>query len=189
MSNGGIIFNKDFKVKTDFRKKAAEKEKSKSNKSMNLIKKVRGNFNKSKVQKKNKKKNKENKDEGQLTYEDDEDEIENFPTEYDIETLKEFDSKMENMQTTNDKSDLYNFLEKDKQKNLDKISKLIELKENNIKFIETPLHIVIINTINTVEKVFKKIMKQKKFKLSYHDKIYLGVAFGFIALLLLIFKL
>jgi hypothetical protein len=102
----------------------------------------------------------------------------------------EFDFKQKNSKLMNEKSDTYDYLLKDKSKNLKKLSKLMEYKDEATKFINTPLHLVILNTITTVERVITAVSKNGvNVTLTYVDKFYLGVAIGFISILLLLFKI
>lgn len=103
---------------------------------------------------------------------------------------KEFDSKQKNSKLLNEKSDTYDYLLKDKSKNLKKLSKLMESKDEATKFINTPLHLVILNTITAVERVIMAVSKNGvNATLTYVDKFYLGIALSFISILLLLFKI
>jgi len=105
-------------------------------------------------------------------------------------TKKEFDSIKKNTNLLNEKSDTYDFLLKDKSKNLKKLSKLMESKDEPTKFINTPLSLIILNTITAVERVVTGFSnKGLNTTLTYVDKFYLGVATGFISLMLLLFKI
>tara|TARA_B100000405_G_scaffold13983_1_gene11626 strand:+ start:4414 stop:4827 length:414 start_codon:yes stop_codon:yes gene_type:complete len=99
---------------------------------------------------------------------------------------KEFEVMKANTNVQNDKDELYDYLQKNNNKNLDKLSKLLEEKDRSSKLLDTPLHKIIGRTINTVEKLSTKVSKQEKLDLTHHDKTYLGVAFAFIALILTI---
>lgn len=102
----------------------------------------------------------------------------------------EFDSKQKNSTLLNEKSDTYDYLLKDKSKNLKKLSKLMEAKDEATQFINTPLHLVILNTITAVERVITAVSKDGvNVTLTYVDKFYLGIAMGFISILLLLFKI
>lgn len=100
---------------------------------------------------------------------------------------KEFDVMKANTTVQNDKDELYDYLQKNNNKNLDKLSKLLEQKDKSSKLMETPLHKIIGRTIDTVEKLSTKVSKQEQIILTHHDKTYLGVAFAFIALILTVF--
>jgi hypothetical protein len=105
-------------------------------------------------------------------------------------TQKEFQSKQKNTKLLNEKSDTYDYLLKDKSKNLKKLSKLMESNDETTKFINTPLSLIILNTITAVERVVTAFSKKGlNATLTYVDKFYLGVATGFISILLLLFKI
>ena len=103
---------------------------------------------------------------------------------------KEFDLKYENTTLINEKSDTYDYLLKNKSKNLTKLTKLMQIKDEELSFSNTPLHLLILKTITTVEAFITQISKHGfNFKITYSDKFYLGILSGVICILLLLFKL
>ena len=92
-----------------------------------------------------------------------------------------------NTNVKNDKDELYDYLQKNNNKNLDKLSKLLEEEDKASKLLDTPLHKILSRTINTVEKLSTKVSKQEELSLTHHDKTYLGVGFFLIALVLTMF--
>jgi hypothetical protein len=107
----------------------------------------------------------------------------------DFESKKlDFNKRKEKSKTLNDKSLLYDDLLKDRAKNLKRLSRLMDDDKNSeMKFFETPLHIIVLKTITTLEKFIASLQKYGfKFKLNYDDKIYLGLACGVMSLLMLL---
>jgi len=103
---------------------------------------------------------------------------------------KEFDDKYENTTLINEKSDTYDYLLKNKSKNLKKITKLMQMKDDVSSFSNTPLHLVILKTITTIETFITKVGEDGiNVQLTYSDKFYLGIVCGVISVLLLLFKL
>tara|TARA_B100000405_G_scaffold121847_1_gene85286 strand:- start:504 stop:914 length:411 start_codon:yes stop_codon:yes gene_type:complete len=100
---------------------------------------------------------------------------------------KEFDVMKANTNVQNDKDELYDYLQKNNNKNLDKLSKLLEEKDKSSKLLDTPLHKILGRTINTIEKLSSKVSNQEEISLTPHDKTYLGVGFFLIALVLTMF--
>lgn len=100
---------------------------------------------------------------------------------------KEYDIMKANTNVQNDKDELYDYLQKNNNKNLDKLSKLLEEEDRASKLLDTPLHKILSRTINTVEKLSTKVSKQEQISLTHHDKTYLGVGFFLIALILTMF--
>ena len=101
---------------------------------------------------------------------------------------KEYDIMKANTNVQNDKDELYDYLQKNNNKNLDKLSKLLEEQDTASKLLDTPLHKIIGRTINTVEKLSTKVSNQEDISLTPHDKTYLGVGFFLIALVLTMFS-
>lgn len=103
---------------------------------------------------------------------------------------KEFDDKYGNTTLMNEKSDTYDYLLKNKSKNLKKLTKLMQGKDEEFSFSNTPLHLTILKSITTVETFITKVGEQGiNVKLTYSDKFYLGIVLGFISVILLLFKL
>jgi hypothetical protein len=106
------------------------------------------------------------------------------------EIKQKFKKQKKNAILVNEKNDLYDDLQKNKFKNLNKIEKLMKTDDSSLSFFQTPLHLVIINTISTIENVYKQFtIKGLRIVLNHSDKIYIGVACGFLSVLLLLFKL
>lgn len=107
----------------------------------------------------------------------------------DFNTKQQFTRLRKNAKTVQEKDALYDYLHKDKKKNLKKITKLLADEEDQTDFFNMPLHKILLKTINTVENFSNKIMKKDvKFTMSHEEKIYLGIACLLIALLLILFS-
>lgn len=105
-------------------------------------------------------------------------------------TEQVFDFKKKNSKLLNEKSDNYDYLLKNKEKNLKRLSKLMETKDDDVTFSNTPIHLIILKTITTVEKFITEVSNNgTEAKMSYSDKFYIGIALGFVTVLLLLFKL
>ena len=100
--------------------------------------------------------------------------------------MKEFSTLQNNTNVENDKDELYDYLQKNNNKNLDRIAKIIDKKEKSTKLLDTPLHQIINRTISTVENISKKVSKNEKVVLSHHDRTYIGVACSLLALIMMI---
>ena len=102
----------------------------------------------------------------------------------------DFDDKNENTKLINEKSDTYDYLLKNKSKNLKKLSKIMEMKDEEIPLMKTPIHLIVLKSITTIETFITKIGNDGfNVKTSHSDKFYLGIVAGFISILLLLFKL
>ena len=104
---------------------------------------------------------------------------------------KTFINMNKNSTLINEKSDMYDYLHKNKTKNLRKLDKLLNKKDAIYSSVfETPLHLIVLNTVNVIEHLTQNIIKNGvNITLTYNDKIYLGVAAGFLSILLLLFKI
>jgi len=107
----------------------------------------------------------------------------------DFNTKQQFNRMKLNSKLLQEKDELYDYLNKDKKKNLKKLSKLLAEDEKQLDFINTPLHKILLKTINTVEKFTNKIIKRDfKYSMNYEEKIYIGIACLIISMLLIIFS-
>lgn len=107
----------------------------------------------------------------------------------DFDVKQRFNSLKKHSTLLQEKDELYDYLHKDKNKNLKQLSKLLEKEEDSINFLNTPLHKIILKTIKTNESVYTKLLKKKtKISLNYEEKIYLGVTCFILSMLLLIFS-
>lgn len=104
-------------------------------------------------------------------------------------TKQQFNRMKVNSKLLQEKDELYDYLNKDKKKNLKKLSKLLAEDEKQLDFINTPLHKILLKTINTVETFSNKIIKRDfKHSMNYEEKIYIGIACLIISMLLIIFS-
>tara|TARA_B110000037_G_scaffold171240_1_gene194355 strand:- start:20305 stop:20658 length:354 start_codon:yes stop_codon:yes gene_type:complete len=107
----------------------------------------------------------------------------------DFNTKQQFNRMKTNSKLLQEKDELYDYLNKDKKKNLKKLSKLLADDEKQIDFINTPLHKILLKTINTVENFSNRVIKRDfSFSMNYEEKIYIGIACLMLSMLLILFS-
>ena len=107
----------------------------------------------------------------------------------DFNTKQKFNTLKANSNLLQEKDELYDYLNKDKKKNLKKLTKLLANDEKELNFIDMPLHKILLKTINTVENFSNRVIQKNfKFTMNYEEKIYIGIACLMISMLLVLFS-